>query len=91
MEARSTNPAVPCSRNRHQHRHAVVREIPLSAATCATARPDPMRWTMINLPAGVSRPLAWDTRDLRGLEGTRQLQLDYGGLSSVNNDPGQYT
>ena len=68
--ARSTNPAVPCSRNRRYHRHAVVREIPISAATCATARPDPMRWTMINLPAGVSRALAWDTRDLRGLEGT---------------------
>ena len=92
MEAPPTNPAVPCSRNRHQHRHAVVREIPLSAATCATARPDPMRWTMINLPAGVSRALAWDTRDLRGLETEpRQLQLDPGGLSYVNNDPGQYT
>ena len=57
-------------RNRRHHRHAVVRGIPISAATCATARPDPMRWTMINLPAGVSRALAWDTRDLRGLEGT---------------------
>ena len=47
---------------------------------------------MINLPAGVSRALAWDTRDLRVIElRTRQLQLDTGGLSYVNNDPGQYT
>jgi hypothetical protein len=45
-----------------------VREIPISAATCATARPDSMRWTMINLPAGVSRALAWDTRSLRVIE-----------------------
>ncbi len=61
-------PPGPCSRNRRHHRHAVVRDIPISAATCATARPDWMRWTMINLPAGVSRALAWDKRDLRAFE-----------------------
>ena len=65
---RSIRPAGPHSRNLRHHRHAVVREIPLSAATCATARPDWMRWTMINLPAGVSRALAWDTRGLRVFE-----------------------
>lgn len=41
------------------------REGPTSAATCATGRPAPMRWTMTNLPAGVRRALTWDTRDLR--------------------------
>ncbi len=40
---RSTSPAGPDSRNLRHHRHAVVREIPISAATCATARPDWMR------------------------------------------------
>jgi len=65
---RSTSPAGPCSRNLRHHRQAVVREIPISAATCATARPDPMRWTMINLPAGVSRALPWDKRSLRVFE-----------------------
>lgn len=40
---RSTRPAAPYSWNRRHHRHAVVREIPISAATCATGRPDWMR------------------------------------------------
>ena len=40
---RSIRPAGPHSRNLRHHRHAVVREIPISAATCATARPDWMR------------------------------------------------
>lgn len=62
---RSISPAGPSSRNRRHHRHAVVREMPISAATCATARPDWMRWTRINLPAGASRALPWDRRGLR--------------------------
>ncbi len=46
----------------------ITGETPISAATCATSRPDWMRWTMINLPAGASRALAWDTRGVRVFE-----------------------
>lgn len=37
MLDRSGNPARPWSRNLRHHRHAGVRETPISAATCTTA------------------------------------------------------
>lgn len=62
---RSTSAARPSTWKRRHHRHAAVRETPISAATCAAGLPAEIRETSVNLPAGVSRAFARDARDPR--------------------------
>ena len=59
---RSARPASPSARHRRTHLWAVAREMPISAATWATGRPDSTRSTSRRLPKTVSRALRWDTK-----------------------------
>ena len=57
-DRRSTNPASPSATHRFHHRYAVVRDTPISAATCATGRPASIRSHRIRRPVGVRGALA---------------------------------
>ncbi len=59
---RSCRPASPSARQRRTHLWAVVREIPISAAMCATGRPALTRSTRSRLPCTVRRALRWDMK-----------------------------
>lgn len=59
---RSCRPASPSARHRLIHVWAVGREMPVSAATWATGRPEWTRATSSRLPKTVSRALRWDTK-----------------------------
>ncbi len=59
---RSCRLASPSARHWRIQLWAVGREMPISAATWATGRPERTRPTSSRLPKTVSRALRWDTK-----------------------------